>query len=826
MIGNWLKTALGNLSRQKLHTVINIIGLTIGLVLFITSRLYIDFQNRYDNFVPGVERIYFLYSNFGPDAGVGVKSFPAVFSAVQPLLKDKVPAVDGSARLWSREFIVGIGERRFYQSVRFADAEFLDLVPLDFISSEGGAGLLAEPTSILISESQAMKLFGQLDVVGESLSLGTTHDFTVRGVFHDLPANSSVGVNSFSDSSLQYLASLEALKTLDGSEVAGDWSNLSSGNFTYVRLRAGAVAETLDAQLNALLKDAPEDGIQGLIAAIGAMPLTQYPQFVSGITGVPITLVIQILGALILFVAGLNYTNLAIAQSLGRAREVGLRKTMGARRWQLVTQFLAESILLAGVALVIAVGLVAAALPAINEAAKLGLSFTGAGNGALLATLLVTIFAVGVGAGLYPALVVSRVRPARVLAGGPAGHAGKGWLRTTMLVIQFAISVMLMVGAGVIERQNSLMREADVGADRNHVVVLNRLNPKKMGKRIDVLKQALLRIPGVSAVAAASQVPFEQSQSRSDVSRQRGKGGDKVQANRIAVDADFGRVYKRTFLAGRDLRADIPNDIFNRRAGPDTDKDSEAAPQPVANVLINAMTARRLGFESPATAIGAAIYEPSDAEKSTEYRIVGVVADINYLGFFNEMKPMIFWNDPGQRRTLSIAIAPDGIPATLAAIDAAWKDLLPDYPIKRQFLDETFQSTYKSFEIANLMIAIFAGLSVLVACIGLFGLAAFLVRQRTREIGIRRVLGASGRDIMRLMLFSFAKPVLIAIVVGTLVTWWLAGKYLSFFAERISLDPVLLLYPGVLVLVVAGITVAGHSLRAARIRPALTLRYE
>jgi putative ABC transport system permease protein len=551
------------------------------------------------------------------------------------------------------------------------------------------------------------------------------------------------------------------------------------------------------------------------IAAFRVRPLTELNAAVWDMIGLPMMESIQLLALLVLIVAIVNYTNLATAQSLGRAKEVGLRKTMGASRFQLLQQFLVESIMFVAIAMLITLVLLEFLVPAFNAAAGRNMEIDYA---EVIVWLLTTMIVVGVVAGAYPAYMITRTTPIEALRNGKSTSGNSGFFRSAMLGLQFTISIFMLGMVMVFYFQNSRIEASGDIFPRAQVYNLERLGVEEIFGRHDVLRNELLTLPGVESVAYSHQIPFEQSNSSGTKGRTKGDPDSGFSMTNIVISADFFKTYDMAFVAGRDLSEVYADDFL-----------VEGSKR--LNVVVNELAVARLGFASPQEALGEVFYDypEYDAEAIVEPRthtIVGVVPAVNFHGFHNSIKPMMYFADREYFRIASIRIKPSNMVATISAVERVWEEVIPDYPIQGKFLNETFDDTFSIFRDISRVMAGFAFLATALSMMGLFGVAAFMAAQRTREIGIRKVMGASIPQIIKLLIWQFSKPVIWGLLFALPLTYLASGYYLDFFADRLAYREVLILIAGGFSVVFAWAIVAVHAIRIARLNPIHALRYE
>lgn len=808
MFSNCLTIAWRQLGKNKLYAGINIAGLTLGLAVFIFGTLATRYELNHDTFFANHERIYTVGSLISPNSGVGVAETNGVYSALGPLAEAEIDGLDAVARTVWHEFLLSVGDTHLYQTLRFADPALLQI--FDFQYLEGGPDALLNPAGVLLSKSNAEQLFGPGPALGKTLTLNHEHTLEVTAVIAELPRNTHFSSFTAGEMEVQAIAPLAALNRAIDYDLTGNYSNLSSRDFTYLLLAQGKSPAELQTQLDAVFdRHTPEDA-RNFIDGVRLRPLHEANIIMWDAFGVPVLQSIQLLGLLVLIVAIVNYTNLATAQSLGRAREVGLRKTMGASTRQLLSQFLVESTAVAAIAMVFALALLELAIPLYNTAlAKdIGLDYT-----TLLPWLVITTVLVGVVAGAYPAWIITRASPIQALREAQQLRAGSGAFRSVMLGLQFAISVFMLAMVMVVILQNEKVKdEADI-YPRGQLLVLKSLEKGDIADSLDTLRNEILRLPGVEQVSYSSLVPFEQSSQSSDLGKVKGDRNSAFAMNTVRVDTHFFATYDIPLLAGRHFDEAIANDT--RR---------EDVLQ--ANVIINALAARELGFEQPEQALGSHIYNYPEVSEPYTYTVVGVSEDQNFRGFYNDTNPTVFIVSPEDYRVASVRVTGASLGDTLAALEQTWRAVIPSYPLQAELLDDIFLRSYNFYQAMASVLSGFAGVAMALSTVGLFGLAAFMAQARTREIGLRKVMGARVPQIVRLMVWQFSRPVMWALPIALPACWLASTNYLNFFSNRIEGTAAIIALAGVLALFFAWAVVAIHALRVARASPVTALRYE
>jgi putative ABC transport system permease protein len=809
MFWNNVKIALRNLRKNKGFAAINITGLGIGLTIYVFGSLLVDYERTHDAFFDKYDRIYSIGATAAPDLNVGFEKFNAVQSAVGPILEAELTDVEAVARTIEIEFLVEMGADSFYQGIRFADPALLEIFDFDYI--QGDASALEDASSLVISESAAIKYFGTTDALGKVVTLDNEFDFSVSAVIRDVPQNSHFNSQLVVDSKLDVLAPMQALVRTRELDIAGNWTNLSFGDMTYVLLPPGLDEHWLQAQLDEMFDRVVPESAQQAIASFDVHPLSFANTAVWDLVGLPVISSISLLSLLVLIVACVNYTNLATAQSLGRSREVGMRKTMGASQGQLLIQFLVESLVIASIAMVIALAVLEIIIPLFNNMTDkvLALNYL-----STLPWLIATTMLVGLLAGLYPAWLITRASPIDALRDSARKGKKGSTMRSIMIGAQFAISAFMLAVVAIVYVQNERVKESSYIFPRSEIYTLDRLNVESIRGRLDTLRIELEALPNVDSIAYSSKVPYEQSNSSTNVSLEPGDEAGKFSLHVMGMSPEFLEAYDIPLLAGRGFSRDIAND--------ERTEDSE-----VVNVIVNEMALEKLGFTTPAEAINERFYNFSEEDGSVpEFVIVGVAPTQNITGLFNSEKPHMYQFSPDWERIASVRVSGGNFMDTVEQIEQVWDSVIPDYPIQGRFLDDTFNETYDILKFMNYALAGFAIIALSLAMIGLFGLAAFMATQRTKEIGVRKVLGANSFQIARLLVWQFSTPVLWALAIALPAAYFASGVYLNFFADRIQTTIPVLIAAGIAATLLAWGTVAGHAIRIARANPILALRYE
>ena len=811
MFSNYIKLALRNMGKNRLYAFINIAGLAIGLAVFLMGNILAAYERDHDAMFSERDRIFIAGSVFSAEANIGVLETDSIYTSIAPHLVNEIEEMEAIARTVRQEFLVNLGEDSFYQGLTFTDPALTRIFDFDYL--HGDASALDNPAGVILSESVAIKFFGRSDVMGEPLTLDPSHDLYVAAVIRDIPADSHFNSGLLIDTEARVFAPLKALETIQDYKFDENWNNLSMGNMTYMLMPADKDVRWLHDQVNTVYQQhAPQDQIE-FIPTLRVRPLVEANTMIWDAMGIPAIDTIRLLGLLVLIIACVNYTNLATAQSFGRSREVGLRKTFGAERGQLLLQFLVESLTTAFLAMLLAVAVLEMLIPAFNNWSEKAVTLQYLD---VMPFLLLTTLLVGLLAGAYPAYLITRASPIDSLKNTAIKGSRGNLFRSVMIGTQFAISIFMLASVLVMFLQNQQVEESSNIFPKSSVVILDRVEVDEIRARHETLRQQLMNLPGVQNVTFSSQVPFEQSNSSNEVSRQNGDAASSIIINNVNIDEGFLETYDIPLVTGRKPTRAITNDVRNE------DRFE-------LNVVVNQLAVESLGFADPNEALGKTFFTirgEDDDREPVQYTIVGTVPDQNFLGLHNKIKPMMFYIGDEYLRVGSVRVDTANLSHTLEEIRNTWEEVIPDYPIQQRFLDDVFEDVYVVFKTMNKVLALFATVALSLALIGLFGLAAFMAERRTREIGIRKVLGARVDQIVRLLVWQFSKPVLWSLLVALPLAYLGSGLYLNFFYDRIILLPMVIGLAGLIGLVTAWLIVAGHAVKIATASPIHALRYE
>lgn len=825
---HYLSVAARGIVRHRLYSAINIASLAVGLTCAIFVILFVRDELSYDKWIPDTGNLYRveLTIDIPGRAPLPTATTPYPMPAA---MRDQIPGVIGMTRLYTWSLTLTSGDRQFAQNIDVVDPEFFKVIRLPLIMGDAGS-VFRQPESIVLSRSAAKKYFGDADPIGRLVTadegncdshVATCPQVSLRvtGIVGDLPHNTQLVGDAFIPTNSLADPIPENLKE--------DW--FSQDGFAYVRLAPGVAPETVVAAL-APIFDRDVTPVLSRYAGFHLDGSKVYKGHLTPFTQVHLSSArwgfnptppgswstlygVLAIGALTLLVACFNFMNLTTARATLRAREIALRRVLGAGRGQLIVQFLGEAVLVALLSLMLALALAEVLLPLFDEFLQRPIALHYMTDWRLLLMLIGVAVITGLVSGSYPALILSGLRPITGLRSGDARPSRSGGLRNLLVVLQFSVSVGMAIAAAVVFRQVSYARAVDLGFLHDNVVVING-DGRLVGEKQQAFVQALEAAPGVAAVGLSSYLPFGRGESNS-LLQLAGRNGQFVM-NTTVIGPDYPGVYGIPLIAGRLLSTDRGADRLNSIGiGTVGDPLNEGR-----NVLVNAAAARRLGF-SPQQAVGQAI-----VYNHNHMRIVGVLADAKLQGARESVVPMVYIYIPNWGMNISVRLRPGLIPQTLRFIDRTWHAFMPTVAIQRGFLDQGFDDLYREDEREGTMLGVFVFVAVLIGCLGLYGLAVFTAERRTKEIGIRKVSGARTGDIVRLMLWRISVPVLVANLIACPIAYLYLRHWLDGYADRIVLSPLYFFAAGAVALLIAWATVYGNTLRLARTSPVHSLRYE
>lgn len=813
MIKNYIKIALRNILRHKGYSFINIFGLAIGMAVCILILLYVQDELSFDGYHQHADRIYrFERASHLPDGSIQ-PYFCTLAPSFVPILEKDIPEIEHAVRLFGPDnTLIKVGENGFSEErVFFAEEDIFDVFTIPLITGNPETAL-KNPSSIVLSQSMARKYFGDRDPIGLEMEIDNRFIVQVTGVMEDSPPNTHIHMD--------FLISYVSLKGLYG-QGENDYF-LGTRNFTdnvtlvYARLAENTSAEAIQDKIpESLDRYIPvrEDRDGNLFKASERMFIhvrkvknihlfSHTTKEVEPNSDMRYVVLFTAIAVFILIIACINFLNLSTARASKRAKEVGLRKVIGADRKRLSIQFLGESMVICLIAILFAIGFVVLVLPYFRafSAHEIFLHHLFSPKGILI---LAGIFlASGLAAGIYPALYISAFQPVTILKGELSRGLKGRFMRKVLVVFQFAMTIALIFAVSVVNNQMLFLRNADVGYEKENILMIPA--DREVITRWQELKQELLRNPKVLSACLSKRAPtgrlLDSPGFTIEIDGEQRRSPFGMPHNRVSHG--FFKTYNMTLVAGRDFSLEYPTDA--REA-----------------FILNETAVRRLGIEDPEDVIDAPISVPG-----WRGRVIGVVKDFNYESMHDEIKPIVTYIAPQQANTLSIRLAKGNVRETINYIKGVWKRFRPGYPLQYNFLNDRINQLYLNEERMLQMFRYFSILAIIIGCLGLFGLASFTAEQRTKEIGVRKVLGATTPNIVVLLSSEFLKWVLIANIIAWPLAYYVMSGWLKNFAYKAGIGVVPFILSSGLALVIAMLTVSYQSIKAALSSPVYALRYE
>lgn len=814
MIKNYFKIAYRSLLSKKVYSCINIIGLSIGITCCMLIFQYVNFEKSFDQFHTHESEIYRILPGFG--RGGEKVAFDGAFTsqAMAPAFKEAIPEIAHITRVHPDNIIVSDAahpDKVFEEEqVLYADRDFLEIFSFPVVA--GDSRQMLKPGTALLSLEAAQKYFGEDSPLGKTLSvLGRVEqDYRVVGVFSDVPANSH----------LQF----EVLLSIDGLLINGDYATEPEGgwswnNFgTYVELHPDSDPVLTEKKLTEAYLSHRGEALehQGFKSAIKLQPLKDI--HLNATVAGPLNEVMgssrtvyffTVIGLVTFFIALINYINLTTARALNRAREVGIRKVIGAQKIQLIIQFLCDSALTNIIALVLALAATASLIPRVNEIAQTHLTRELWLQSGFWLIVLSALVASTLLSGLYPAFILSSFKPMTVLKGKLNSSSSGVWLRQGLVVLQFAASIILIAGTVIIYDQLDYMRARDLGLNIDQVLTIE--GPRNLAEEVDPSSATasflyeLRKIPGIEQTAASHSLPGQGFiWNGASIRKAADDPANAIRGVATYIDTSFAKLYGMELVAGRGFEGITLSD----------DEDA------VWPVVINETTVKSLGFKNAAVAINEMLNIGG-----YEAQIIGVYKDFNWTSAHQEQQNIVLGASSSGRH-ISLRLSTSDLPATISKIESIYNQFFPANVFNYSFVDQIFDQQYKNDVRFATLFGLFAGLAIFIACLGLFGLAYFTAQQRKKEIGVRKVLGASVGNVVKLLSLDFVRLVIIGFIVAVPVAWYIMDQWLADFAYRIEIGAWVFLLAGLVALFIALLTVSGQSIKAAISNPVDSLREE
>lgn len=799
MFKNLLKISIRTILKEKSYSLLNISGLTIGITCSMFLLMYILHELSYDRYHVNARNIYRVVSNIKETDDAFTWAVAQIPLAEE--LRDNYPEVKNAVRFFGTgRTLYKNDEKQFYEEEFYlADSTAFDMFTYQFLHGDE-ATALDNPFSIVLPEKTAKKYFEDVSsAVGQSIQNEQGEEFKVTGIIRDVPLNSHFIFDG-----------LISRNTRPGFQ--GSWGNF--GVFTYVHLPDGYELSKMYASLDSVIKQKvdpifAEFGIKIKYELQPILDIHLYSKIQDEAEAggdISYIYIFASVAAFMLLIACINYMNLATARSVNRAREVGVRKVMGSQRRQLIAQFITESVVIALIAMVISILLIFALLPSFNDLANKSLEFSFILQGPVILSLLAIVVFVGVVGGSYPAFYLSGFNPVNVLKGKLTARGGNALFRKFLVVFQFAISIFMLISTLIVFDQLQFMRNKDLGFEKERVVRLS-LNERGLREKSQGLVDRLRQTPEVASVGMASSSPGQGiGKLLLKVEDNEGKLTDRG-VDLYSADFDFIKTMGMDIVEGRDFSREVISDTTYA-------------------VLVNESMVKRMSWDEP---IGKKFIFGGGGPNNSqvEKRVVGVVKDYHQNSLYDPIEPLMIVLDKNNNN-IFVRTNEGDVSQSIAAIEKAWKEIFPTYVFEYDFLDADFNSQYKADEKRSQIFTAFSGLTIVIACLGLLGLAAFTTEQRTKEIGVRKVIGATVQHLVMLVSKEFFILVGIGMVIAFPVAWYFTNSWLQNFAYRIELEgewPTFVL-SAMLAFVITLVTVGFHVVRAASANPVKSLRDE
>lgn len=791
MLKNYFLTAFRSLKRNKLHASINIIGLAIGMTCCILIILFIQFELGYDRHNKNASRIYRLAIDLEANDWA-ISSFPQ-----GALLKDNFPEVEQYTRIKPIETFIQNSTNlvKHKEKVFFADSTVFDVLDIKMIKGNP-VNALAKINSMVLTEERAKAYFGDEDPIGKTLTrVDSKTEFIITGIFEPLPSNSHVHMN--------VMVSSENFPVMRPN-AEGAWNYLTN-HYTYLVLPENFDYVTFEKTISTFTDKYRQLRPEDVGSVLRLQPLTDIHLHsnrgleVEANGNMNTVYILSAIAFFILVIACINFMNLTTAQSLKRAREVGVRKVVGSKRSHLIFQFLSESVLISLIALILATALLGLAVPKFNELSGKHLVLNPLENLTVVLAFLAITVVVGLIAGLYPAFFLSKFNPTVVLRGSFAKTESGQNLRKGLVVFQFAIAFIIMVGTYVVHNQLEYMRNKDMGFNREQTLIV-RMPNDSVGT--EGIKNEMKRLASVKNVTRFLEIP-----------------GKMVRTTSLWYEGVKDNVAENLYIFSGDVDL-IETMGMKMKAG---DYFQANTRQFGKEFVINQTAVKHFGWKTPEEAIGKMMDFGQRGE--TPGKVIGVIEDFHFKDLHESIDPLVLYLEPIYEATfMAISLNAGNVTQSITEVEGVWKQYLPQYEFEYTFLDESFNSLFEQEKRLSTLFTIFSGLAILISCLGLFGLASFTMEQSRKTVAIRKVMGASVSNILFMMSKDFLKLVMLGMIVASPIAWYAMDKWLQGFAYNAGFGWIVFIYAAVVALLVAFITVSYHSFKAATTNPVKSLK--
>ncbi len=792
MIKNYLKIAFRNLWKYKAFSFINLTGLAIGMAVCILILLWVQDELNFDNFHENGPRLYRVIQDAdyaGHDISIARTPFP-----LAPALKNDFPEITDATRVFVNGLGVKVGDKSFEDDdMIFADPSFLKMFSFPMIEGDPTTAL-DNPLSIILTEKTALRYFGTRRALGKTLIVRNKFQVQVTGILKDIPHNSHL--------QFDFVVPMNIVKEFGFDIDKMPWTNSNNSLFTYVELKNNTPASEINSKIAGIMAKHVSTSANRMFL----QPFSQihlHSNFVGDVEGqgdIKYVYIFSIMAIFVLLIACINFMNLTTARSGNRAKEVGMRKVIGASRKDIIRQFFGESTFLSVLALGLALVLVELLLPLFNHLSHKNLAVAYLGNtGALLGFLGIAILT-GLIAGSYPALFLSSFQPVKVLKGNIKAGAKSSLFRRILVVIQFTLSIILIIATTVVYSQISFMNKKNLGFDKQQLVYIH-LNPTAR-QQYESLKNELLKNPNVENITVASHLLTDVTHAFDHVSWEGKSPDESITMNGISVDYDFIKTFGMQLTAGRD---------FSRVHGTDATQ----------AYIVNEAAARKMGVDSP---VGKQFSLSEEMDRPG--KIIGVVKDFHFKPLSKEIEPMVIFIGERERYYLYARIQAGDMSKTITQMEQTWKAIIPGTEFHYGFFDDALAGMYGDEKRVGTLFNYFTILAIFISCLGLFGLSSFMAEQRTKEIGIRKVLGASVSSVVGLLSREFSLWVFLANILAWPIAWYFMNQWLLSFAYRTQVNVWIFFFAGILAMIIAMFTISFQAIKAATVNPVKALRYE
>ncbi len=802
MFKNYFKTALRNLKRNKAYAIINTLGLAVGIAACLLIFLVVQFETSFDNFHPKKNSIYRVVTEFHNQGGVSYS--PGAAFPVAKGLRIDFPQLKEVASIFQQGGEITIEDRKIQQkklqedNFYYAEPQFFTMFNFPFLAGDAKTAL-NDPNSAILTQATAEKYFGDWkNAIGKTIKYRNKTLFTVKGILKNIPHNS--------DFPLGVVVGYSALENTNIQNNLSDWVSTYSEAYTFVVLPSNLFVNKFNTQLKAFAKKhKPAEYANDVFIA---QPLSEihYDDRLGNFNGHTFShsliKVLSLIGIFLIVIACVNFINLATAQAVNRSKEVGVRKVLGSNRRQLALQFLGETALIVFIALILAIGVTGFALPFLNTLLKVQMTMNFIENSPVIFFIVATGIIVTLLSGIYPAIILSGFSPITALKSKvTAKMVGGISLRRTLVVLQFVIAQVLIIGMFVVVSQMNFFRNASLGFDKANIINVPVPSDSISRTKIDYMRNQLLANPNINSVSFSFRAPSSEGGWNSEFKYNHSNKSTDFNANLKWADADYFKTYNLQFVAGRPYYANDSAREF----------------------VVNETLLKKLGVTNTKDAIGKEINFWDGGRLGT---IVGVIKDFNIYSLRKPIAPVVLSAWKNFYQTINIKIKAGAEKAVLPYVEKLWTSTYPDYVYDYKFLDDTIENFYKQEDQLSQLYKIFAGIAIFISCLGLYGLVSFMAVQRTKEVGIRKVLGASAGNIIYLLSKEFTVLIIIAFIISAPIAYFIMHQWLQNYTYRIPLSASIFILAIISSIVIAWITVAHRAIKAAIANPVKSLRTE